>query len=335
MKGLRREKVLNNSGPHINLDGLIPCLREGFIFVDKNQPLTGDAPKLFIREYDYGTAKKSKPQNWPAYIAKVGHKWYPVESITEQLLTDLGKLYSLNIAHSKLSLGSGQLRFLSRFFLGKDERLMHGAEIYAAYLNNDIKFVHEIENKEMSREFFTMKFTYEALRYSFPNCYEQLFAGLLEMISFDAVTGNNDRHFYNWGVIIHVRKLNPPRFAPIYDTARALFWNYSDKRINKILENNKQVQLQIEKYAVKSKPKIGIENLRDLNHFEFIRNVCERYPRYLKSIKKVVRNAEMARESKLIDSRYRYLLTLQRRALIKECLLFRKNQLQNILSVYE
>jgi hypothetical protein len=335
MKGIRREKVLNKSGTHINLDGLIPYLREGFVFVDKNQPLTGDAPKLFIREYEYGTVRKSKPQKWPAYIAKVGHKWYPVESITEQLLTDLGELYGLNVARSKLALGSGQLRFLSRFFLVKDERLMHGAEVYAAYLNNDIKFVQEIEDKKMSREFFTMKFTYEALKYSFPGHHKQLFTDLLEMITFDAITGNNDRHFYNWGIIVHVRKLNPPRFAPIYDTARALFWNYSDKRIDKIFESKKQLQSQIEKYAINSKPKIGVENGKNLNHFELIGNLCERYPEYLKPIQKVVRNAGQAEESKLIDSRYRCLLTLQRKALIKECLLFRKNQLKKIISAYE
>jgi len=74
MKGIRTEKILEYSGRLRTLDGLVPYLREGFVYVEKNQPLTGDAPKLFIREYEYGVALKRNPKNWPAYIAKVGHK---------------------------------------------------------------------------------------------------------------------------------------------------------------------------------------------------------------------------------------------------------------------
>src|SRR5690625_6239399 len=61
MKGTRREKIINYSGLLRTLDGLVPYLRENFVYVDKNQPLTGDAPKLFIREYEYGTALKNNP----------------------------------------------------------------------------------------------------------------------------------------------------------------------------------------------------------------------------------------------------------------------------------
>ena len=104
MKGIRRETIYEYSGVLRTQDGYIPYLREDFVFVEKNQPLTGDAPKLFIREYEYGVAPKSSPKKWPAHIAKVGHKWYPVESIMEQVLTGLGKLYGLNITDSKLAM---------------------------------------------------------------------------------------------------------------------------------------------------------------------------------------------------------------------------------------
>jgi hypothetical protein len=157
MEGIRREEVINYSGKLRILDGLVPYLKNGYVYVENNQPLAGDAPKLFIREYKYGVACKNTPTRWPAYIAKVGHKWYPVESIMEQLLTDLGKAYNLNVADSKLAIASGQLRFLSKYFLNKNERLMHGAEIYAAYLNDDITFVEEIENNSMSPDFFYRK----------------------------------------------------------------------------------------------------------------------------------------------------------------------------------
>ncbi|MEX2411998.1 MAG: HipA domain-containing protein [Candidatus Paceibacterota bacterium] len=318
MKGIRREEILNYSGILRNLDGLLPYLREGFVYVEKDQSLTGDVPKLFLREYQFGEAPKNKPNKWPAYIAKVGHKWYPVESVMEQLLTDLGKLYGLLIADSKLAIASGQLRFLSKYFLKKDERLMHGAEIYAANLNEDIGFVEEIEENKMSPEFFTVSFTYEAFKNSFPEYYDELFCDLLEMLAFDAITGNNDRHFYNWGVITDIHDINPPKYAPIYDTARALFWNFSDDKIENVARDDKLINIQIEKYGKKSKPKMGIENLNNLNHFKFIEETYKRFPDHSKCITKVIKHSLEVDEAKLIDQEYRYLLSKDRRKLIKD-----------------
>ncbi|MEX0661364.1 MAG: HipA domain-containing protein [Balneolaceae bacterium] len=335
MKGIRKEKILKYSGILRNLDGLVPYLREGFVYVEKNLPLTGDAPKLFIREYEYGAAPKRTPKNWPAYIAKVGHKWYPVESIMEQLLTDLGKLYGLDIADSKLVIASGQLRFLSKYFLKKDERLMHGAEIYASNLNEDIGFVEEIEDKKMSPEFFTVSFTQDAFKNSFPEHYNDLFCDLLEMLAFDAITGNNDRHFYNWGVITDIQNIKQPTFAPIYDTARALFWNFSDDKINNVTRDNNLISTQIEKYGRNSKPKMGIENRNNLNHFKFIKEIYKHFPHQANCITKVIKNSLDVNEAKLIDDEYRYLLSKDRRKLIKNCLHFRKAKLLKIAKKYD
>ena len=330
MKGIRKEEILEYSGLLRNLDGLIPYLREGFVYVEKNQPLTGDAPKLFIHEYEYGVAPKRSPKKWPAYIAKVGHKWYPVESIMEQLLTDLGKLYGLKIADSKLAIASGQLRFLSKYFLKKDERLMHGAEIYAANLNEDIGFVEEIEDKKLSPQFFTLSFTFEAFKNSFPDQYENLFCDLLEMLTFDAITGNNDRHFYNWGVITDVQNIKLPKSAPIYDTARALFWNFPDDKIDNVTQNDEMANIQIEKYGKNSKPKMGIEDQNNPNHFKFIEETYIRFPDYTHCITKVIKDSLEVDETTLIDEEYRYLLNEERRKLIKDCLDYRKNKLSQI-----
>ena len=335
MKGIRKEEILEYSGLLRNLDGLIPYLREGFVYVEKNQPLTGDAPKLFIREYEYGAAPKRYPQKWPAYIAKVGHKWYPVESIMEQLLTDLGKLYGLNIADSKLAIASGQLRFLSKYFLKRDERLMHGAEIYAANLNDDIGFVNEIEDKKLSPQFFTLSFTFEAFKKSFPDQYENLFCDLLEMLAFDAITGNNDRHFYNWGVITDVQNIKLPRFAPIYDTARALFWNFPDDKIDNVTQNDEMANIQIEKYGKNSKPKMGIEGQNNPNHFKFIEETYIRFPDFANCITEVITNAVKKEDYKLIDEEYRFLLSEDRRKLIKDCLSYRKTKLSQIAEKYD
>ncbi len=125
MNKVKRERIEKYSGKLRLLDGLVPHLKKNDIYIEK----------------------------WQAYIAKVGHKWYPVESVMEQFLTDIGKLYGLNVADSKIALASGQLRFMSKYFLNDEDQLIHGAQIYAAYLNADISFVQEIEDLRLSSDF--------------------------------------------------------------------------------------------------------------------------------------------------------------------------------------
>ncbi|WP_299112887.1 hypothetical protein [uncultured Winogradskyella sp.] len=98
--------------------------------VIKDVAVTGDAPKDIIRYYEYGHSLKIKTKKWPIYIAKLGHKYYPLESITEQLISDVGKWYGFNLADSKICSIGGQIRFLSRYFLKKHtDELYHGADM--------------------------------------------------------------------------------------------------------------------------------------------------------------------------------------------------------------
>jgi len=81
------------------------------------------------------TPKSKKRKYWSYYIAKVGQKWYPIESINEHLLNRIGEVLDLNMAKSYLRLADNQIRFLSKYFTKKDEELVHGANIFSAYLN--------------------------------------------------------------------------------------------------------------------------------------------------------------------------------------------------------
>ena len=69
---------------------VIDPLRRGRFLVEdlETRSIHGDAPKNFIRIKEYIPGKSGyRARNWVGYIAKVGYKNYPNESITEQLLT--------------------------------------------------------------------------------------------------------------------------------------------------------------------------------------------------------------------------------------------------------
>lgn len=225
----------------------------------------GEAPKSILRVYEYGTGRRANPNTWPIYITKTGHKWYPSESITEQLLSGLGNCFYLRMAETRLCEINTQFRLLSKYFLKKEQQLVHGAEIYSGFLS-DKNFVDDVEKKQMARDFFTVQFTYDALKATFPEEFQNIFKEFVKMLLFDALIGNNDRHYFNWGVITHLRQNRKPYFSPIYDTARGLLWNLSETKLLSLF-SNKQLDTYLIKYLNGSKPKIGVDGIKDLNHF--------------------------------------------------------------------
>jgi hypothetical protein len=235
-------------------------------------PIAGDAPKDFLQIYEHGVARRQRLKNWPKYIAKVGHKWYPMESIMEHFLTRLGQRLGFRMANSKLVMARGQLRFCSRYFLRGQESLVHGAELFWGYLN-DQQFVEEIEAADEARNFFSFQFVKEAIAYRYPAQREELVRDFVAMLLFDAIVGNHDRHFYNWGIVEHPEGTIQPRFSPIYDTARAFFWNDGEAKLKALHANPEHYRKRIAEYATRSRPKIGWEGCRNLNHFELIEKV--------------------------------------------------------------
>ena len=268
------EPIINYSGEYKNILRNIELIKRNEYIVCEEFNITGNAPKQFIKLHDPGFGYKINKQNWKLYIAKVGHKYYPNESVTEHLLTRIGECLGFIIAQSRLIKVSNQIRFCSKVFLknSRDQELIHGADIYAGYLNGDKDFVESIENEGKAREFFSYEFSVNAIKELFPNNYLDIIANFRKMLLFDCFTGNNDRHFYNWAVIRSITNAHPPYFSPIYDTARALFWNRTDNQLKEIKESTdlNRKETFMAKYLRDSKPKIGIEGKNDLNHFDLL-----------------------------------------------------------------
>lgn len=237
----------------------------------KGYDLDGDAPKQFIKAYFYregSTIRKFSSGSWTPYIAKTAEKWYPHESIIEYMINRIGQVLGLYMNEIKLVRANSQVRFFSQYFLNKNEKLIHGAEICGEHLG-DMLLAEAIANhKPTARELFTFEFIKDAIRSVFPQCFESLLVELVKMIAFDALAGNNDRHFYNWGIIDTKKKTSKlPTFAPVYDSARGLLWNYSDENIKKIY---KQGSKKIVTYAEEACPRISIEENKQANHFQLI-----------------------------------------------------------------
>lgn len=154
--------IIHRSGVDLRPPAGLPSLKAGKFRVIQ-AAVAGDAPKDFLRIYRHGEGRSGRVRSWPAWIAKVGHKHYPNESITEHLLTRVGQTLGHRMADSKLMWFRGQLRFLSRYFLKtRTESLVHGAEIFAGFLA-DREFVEAVEKQDEARNLFTFQFVEQAL----------------------------------------------------------------------------------------------------------------------------------------------------------------------------
>ncbi len=286
LKGnLRIENSLNSSGKLLNIN-TIPLLKESHYIV-KNYELDGDAPKQFIKAYFYekdSSVRKVSSNSWLPYIAKTAEKWYPHESVIEYMINRIGQVLGLNMNEIRLVNANEQIRFLSKYFLCKDEKLIHGAEICGEHLGDQLLAIEIANDKLTSRQLFTFEFIKDSIRSVFPEYFENIFLELVKMVSFDAIVGNNDRHFYNWGVIDTKKKTSKiPTFAPIYDSARGLLWNYSDENIKNLLKTHSQGAKKIEKYITDASPRISIESNTQANHFELI-DFIKRYDNEYKEL---------------------------------------------------
>lgn len=336
-----QEDIIKNYSGGISISKIhnqIAPLRKGYYRI-LGDDVGGDAPKDFIQVYEYGRATKANKKKWDKYIAKIGHKWYPLESVSEYLLNRIGEVLGLEMAFSQLRLVHGQMRFLSRYFLKEDEIMVHGAQIYSAYLlENDDRFVEEIESQNLARALLTFQFTDEAIKFSFPNQHKTIMNHLVELLVFDAITGNNDRHFYNWAIITDLKGKRPPKFSPIYDSARGLFWNIKESVINSRFyeregKNCRINQKTLEKYLQSSRPKIGWEEWDEtieINHFQLISLINEHYPQHQKTCLSLIKNVSLEAILRLLDDEFITFYTPERYRLMRECLKQRFSLLQKL-----
>jgi hypothetical protein len=301
---------------------LIPTLRHYTLEQVNFLSITGDAPKDFVTDSEYRPGHRSRRQRRESYIAKVGSKFYPNESIVEQLITRIGQTYALQIADSKLRIVAGQVRFMSRYFLRRQaEQLTHGAEIYELSVGKE-QYAALADNKQ-EREFFTFQMTREAIGYAFPDLQDKLTASYVEMLTFDALIGHNDRHPYNWGIIVPLRKNRAPRFAPVYDTARALFWNVPESRMRQMLQDPNQ----LESYVRKCAAPIGWDAEQKVDFFRLIGLIWCHFAAYRKNIEKFLSDTPLKKSLALLDKEFGALMSAERCELIKRCLHLRRQRL--------
>lgn len=337
---LRIEKSISCSGKLLN-ESSISHLRKDHYYI-KVIPLDGDAPKEFIKAYFYeegSTVRRNSRSSWTPFIAKTAQKWYPHESVIEYMINRIGEVLGLRMNEIRLVKANGQIRFLSRYFLNMDETLIHGAEICGQYLSDNLMAKEIADNRKTARELFTFEFIQNAIRNVFPDCFEPILHNLVQMIVFDGLVGNNDRHFYNWGIIDTKKKTSKmPTFAPLYDSARGLLWNVSDNQIiadyqdyNYYLKDRSGKHgNKIVNYVRDAAPRISIEGNQKATHFELIDFVRRWNPEFQQIVSDLSSTENEERVLEMLKKEFHPFFIPERKALIDVIIKRRFESVRNL-----
>lgn len=329
---LNHEVSMKCSGTILSLNK-IPILKESDYYV-RTVALDGDAPKQFIKAYFYeegSSVRRLGRSSWIPYIAKTAEKWYPHESVVEFMINRIGQELGLVMNEVRQVRANGQIRFLSRYFLKENERLVHGAEICGEHLN-DLEFARQIaEHKDSARDLFTFEFICAAIEAVYPSNHRELIRDLVKMVAFDGIVGNNDRHFYNWGIIDTVKRSSkPPTFAPVFDSARGLLWNTSDEGVVKHWKNYKNSGKKIVHYVERAYPRISIEQNKEANHFELLSFIKQQHPDFKRIIDDLANPQREEHVLHMLEKEFYPFFIPERRALIRIILQTRFNKVREV-----
>jgi hypothetical protein len=189
------------------------------------------------------------------YVAKFADKNGAIETYTELFNNQFGKVLGFDMAHSGVATLDGVLHFLSRsFFQSEDENLIHGSLMVEQLgLAKEEEMVH-IKTVHQQQGIYDIDFVEIVIREFCGADFDSVFEKFLTMLVFDCLIGSMDRHPRNWGVIRPSKEPVHFRFAPIYDSARALLWDYPDEKVKRIVANEADLQ----RYVKRSAPRIGL-----------------------------------------------------------------------------
>lgn len=184
-------------------------------------------------------------------------KYECTEACSEKLSYEIAKKLKIGCATIEFAKDEdGVLGIISYLFIGKKNSHTDAKAFFNA---------NEFDRKK----FCTISSIKKFLDIFGPNEFESF----IEMMVFDALVGETDRHEENWGL---TKEDGRYHFSPLYDNACNLLRDFKNPSISEPFYNK---QKSLEDYIKKSKTCIYRENLQGrYKHFELIEKLLQDYP---------------------------------------------------------
>lgn len=214
-----------------------------------------------------GTREKCwliSPEDNSYYFFKVsikkGVKDYPTEFWMEIIASKVGQSLNLNVLDYNIAKRGESIGCISKHMVDNDK--------YA--LTELMHFLMGFEpayNPEEDKDAYSIEFIYETLKYF---GLEQYMPDFIDVVVFDCIIGNQDRHQENWGFITPVEtkakilshedtqvktSWKGSKVAPIYDSGSSL----GRERSEEVVLNMLRDPVQFEAYINRYKPEVRMQ----------------------------------------------------------------------------
>jgi hypothetical protein len=266
----------------------------------------------------------------PQYLVKYPQKFGEQETYTEFFINQLGSALGFRMAASGLLRLDGVLAFLTRIFTSPKETLRHGSLVIEDYYKEE-KALDRVRRKE-EQAFYSIDFVAELLEIFVGEDFDDVFPRFIEMLIFDALIGSMDRHAQNWGVLESLTKPARYRFAPIFDSARALLWSMDEEQVRELSQSTQAFDAHINRARPCLGPKRHHLKNNRCNHFDFVGNLLMLFPGPTESaIRSVPHNVAQKTHALLRRFPFQRVFSNARKQLIVRILSARGDRLREIL----
>lgn len=250
-----------------------------------------------------------------------GRKDYKYEFWSEIITSELGVSLGFNVLHYYVASLDNLIGCISKSIINENEEEHH--EGYRFIIQ---KYPEFATNFKKTHSFQKIIGSLENIEL------DHLKKQVIEMLIFDAIIGNTDRHSENWALIINKReeyqkiegflaqinsakwyvkifvsmfiflqskmtlktlrkelKKLTSKFSPIYDNGSSLARELNENKIKELMDND----VQFESFLLNGYPDIRWENplnIKQLNHFDLVKNVRQEYPEIVNEIIKRIKS---------------------------------------------
>lgn len=223
-----------------------------------------------------------RPNTFDLYYFKEPKEKYPWEFWNEIIAYEVGKKFGFNTLQYQPAVLDGLGGCLSPSMTnGFTEELMHGQQLL-------IRILPEFETKKGTDHTFQLVEEY----FKSDITYTKILNDFIEMLVFDSIIGNRDRHQQNWAIIREIqfsRKFNyfglkkrqllpllvTGRFSPLFDNGNCLAYNIIEEKIYTYLNDDSL----LEKYLFGDK---AVSHLKwfgaSLPHIDLLKKILDKYP---------------------------------------------------------
>ncbi|MFA7445603.1 MAG: hypothetical protein WCY89_06610, partial [Flavobacteriaceae bacterium] len=239
------------------------------------------------------------PETFDLYYFKEPKEKYPWEFWNEIIAYEIGKKLGFNILKYEPAVLDGVGGCLSKSMTeGFTQELIHGQQVL-------LRIYPEFETKkgtdhtfQLVEDFFNSMDEPE---------HKSILNNFIEMLIFDAVIGNRDRHQQNWAIIREIKVTKPTtkpskyfwskkefniplitrtaRFSPLFDNGNCLAYNIIEEKLDNLTNDNDN----LEKYLFGDK---AVSHLKwfgaSMPHIDLLKHISNKYPEpVIETIKRV------------------------------------------------